>query len=64
LIHNVIGTFTNCNRNKENNPRDVGIAYILSGSIYGILGIFGAIGIAVNLMVMQGKKSHKPINYS
>lgn len=31
--------------NKENNVRDLGISYVLSGIIYGAIGVFGGIGI-------------------
>ena len=47
MIHNAIGTFTSCNRVKENNARDLGLAYTLAGLIYGSVGVFGAIGIVV-----------------
>jgi sodium-coupled neutral amino acid transporter 9 len=47
MIHNAIGTFTSCNRVKENNSRDLSISYFLAGLIYGMVGVLGAIGIVV-----------------
>jgi sodium-coupled neutral amino acid transporter 9 len=47
MIHNAIGTFTSCNKVRENNIRDLGIAYSLAGLIYGSVGVFGAIGLIV-----------------
>lgn len=47
MIHNAIGQLIKHNKNKDKNPRDLAIAYIIAGSIYAIVGIFGAIGIAV-----------------
>lgn len=35
------------NENRNNNSRDLAIAYTISGFIYGIVGIFGSIGILV-----------------
>ena len=35
------------NEKRENNSRDLAIAYMIAGLIYGIVGIFGSIGILV-----------------
>ena len=35
------------NEKRENNSRDLAISYIIAGVIYGIVGIFGSIGILV-----------------
>ena len=45
LVHNTMGQMINCNMNKENNVRDLGLSYVLSAIIYGAIGVFGGIGI-------------------
>ena len=35
------------NEKRDNNSRDLAIAYTIAGIIYGIVGIFGSIGILV-----------------
>lgn len=50
MVHNAIGTFMTTNKVKENNPRDLGFAYVLAGLIYGLIGIFGALALVVRIM--------------
>jgi len=41
------------NENKDNNTRDLALSYSMAASIYGTIGVFGAIGLL-------GKEAIKP----
>lgn len=49
------------NENRDNNSRDLAIAYSISGFIYGIVGIFGSIGILV-YYIINNKGTNNAIN--
>lgn len=49
MIHNAVGQLMKNNANKENNIRDLGLAYGLAALIYGTIGIFGAFGLLVSV---------------
>eukprot|EP00828_Plagiopyla_frontata_P040085 TRINITY_DN5328_c0_g1_i9.p2 TRINITY_DN5328_c0_g1~~TRINITY_DN5328_c0_g1_i9.p2 ORF type:complete len:100 (-),score=9.49 TRINITY_DN5328_c0_g1_i9:652-951(-) len=46
FIHSIITTILKNNQHQDKNKRDVLLAYILTGVIYGVLGIFGGFSIA------------------
>ncbi|CAK62184.1 unnamed protein product (macronuclear) [Paramecium tetraurelia] len=54
MIHNAIGQLIKNNEKRDNNSRDLAIAYGISGMIYGIVGIFGSIGIWQCIKIIQG----------
>jgi hypothetical protein len=53
MIHPNVGTFTSCNKVRENNSRDLGVAYSLAGLIYGSVGVFGAFGLIVYFDILN-----------
>ena len=46
FLHNLMIPIIKKNRDEKNNSRDVVLGYVLGGSFYAIIGIFGAVSIA------------------
>lgn len=45
MCHNAINQIMSANRNKKNNIRDLGFGYMNVFILYGVIGIFGSIGL-------------------
>lgn len=61
FIHNIIIPIMKNNRNEKNNQRDVILGYGLTGLLYAIIGIFGALSIAG--IDLGGRKANTVLDY-